>query len=92
MNDRDRSDEIPTLLDKATEDEVAIPAVEFGGDEDVYILTPLSKLQDIAAEVILAKLAKLRVVEELLDAHELCCAHCDANTLNKIGQVIASES
>lgn len=57
-------EELPTLLDKATD------------------------LEDIAANVILAKLQKLRVVEEMLANYKPCCKFCDAGTLHNIKEVI----
>jgi hypothetical protein len=71
------SDERPTLLEAASE------------DDSVYVLTPREKIEDLAADVILRKLDRLKEIKEIIDAWDAgCCVHCDSKTLKAIAKVI----
>lgn len=83
-------EELSTLLDKATEVEfVSPPAKEDPFDtEAVYVRCRVSRVEDIAANVILSKLDKLRRVEAILQ-DPACCEVC---VLSKIEEVFNEDS
>lgn len=83
-----------TLLDKATEVEfVSPPAKEDPFDTDaVYVRCPVSKVEDIAANIILSKLDKLRRVEQTIADESSCCEMCDAEILFKIKEILDEDS
>lgn len=52
------------------------------------LLDKATEVEDIAAGVILAKLDKLRRVEEIVKDKGGCCAHCDSVAVGSIRKVL----
>lgn len=69
--------EIVTLLDKATED-----------DGGVYVLCPRTKLEDLAAEIIIEKLTQLNAIRALLRSHEGRDEWDDVGALREINDIV----